>query len=1098
MAASATTRTMWVPMASDPGITTLDELIGAVPRVAAAAADLTAGVPAGRLGVARPAWSFVLADLARASGQAVLAVCPEDDEARDLALDLDAMLGRASVALYPSRGVPLDGPIGASPHLVGQRARALASADRHATVLVAGAPALAELIAPDTSWGHPLTIAAGQRTAIDAVVDALTALGYDRTAQVEERGEVAVRGGLVDVYPSTADLPIRIEFFGDEIESVRAFSPFTQRTIRPLDRVVIWTAVEPDDRAARIAPLDDARLAGVRVVRLAPAEHAGALRAARERFADEAAAGALCDDARLIAELDAATALDLTAPTAEDAAFDAVTARFAARGQAEAEAELARLARNGHRVVVTFGRRGDLERAVARSERIAPSILEPGQLPAPGQIAFTPLAVREGMVSHALSLAVIPEGAILKRRRAGAERGPVVGRRLASFMDLRVGDYVVHEDHGIGRLTGFETRTVANVTRDYLALAFAGSDRVFVPHDQLDKVTRYVGADGSEPNLSRLGGKAWDKIKARARAAVREMAGELIQLYEARQRVEGFAFPESEEWVAELERRFAYRETPDQQRAIDAVYDDMERPRPMDRLICGDVGFGKTEIAMRAAFKAAVAGKQVLVLVPTTILAQQHAATFRERFADLPVTVDMINRFRSAAETREILGRFRAGQLDVLVGTHRLLSMDVQPADLGLVIVDEEQRFGVAQKEALRQLRVKVDVLAMSATPIPRTLQISLSGLREISVIETPPSGRRPIATHVGEFREEQVQEALRAEHERGGQSFFLHNRVETIEHAAERIRALVPELSVLVAHGRMPEHQLEDVMMGFIRGDGDVLVATSIIESGLDIPQANTLIVERADQMGLSQLYQIRGRVGRSNVTAHAYLCYPDEAALTRDAAARLRALADYTELGSGLRIAMRDLEIRGAGNLLGDEQTGHVAAIGFELYVEMLQEAVALGQGSPIPDREVRIEIPISAYIPADYVPFEAAKIELHRRISLARDTADVQALADEIVDRFGPLPPGVDALLAVQRLRVRLRDLGAGQVAARGGRIVVGPVSLTSQQLRALREAYPRAMYDSRERSASVPAPSAPSERVAAADALLAALAGVAAPA
>jgi transcription-repair coupling factor (superfamily II helicase) len=629
------------------------------------------------------------------------------------------------------------------------------------------------------------------------------------------------------------------------------------------------------------------------------------------------------------------------------------------------------------------------------------------------------------------------------------------------------------------------------VTRDYLALAFAGSDRVFVPHDQLEKVTRYVGADGSEPTLSRLGGKAWDKINARARAAVREMAGELIQLYEARQRVEGFAFPENDEWVAELERRFPYRETPDQQRAIDAVYDDMERPRPMDRLICGDVGFGKTEIAMRAAFKAAVAGKQVLVLVPTTILAQQHAATFRERFDDLPVSVDMINRFRSAGETRAILERFRSGTLDVLVGTHRLLSMDVQPKDLGLVIVDEEQRFGVAQKEALRQLRVKVDVLAMSATPIPRTLQISMSGLREISVIETPPPGRRPIATHVGEFREEQVQEALRAEQEREGQSFFLHNRVETIENAAERVRALVPDLTVMVAHGQMPEHQLEDVMMAFIRGDGDVLVATSIIESGLDIPQANTLIVERADQLGLSQLYQIRGRVGRSNVTAHAYLCYPDETALTREAAARLRALADYTELGSGLRIAMRDLEIRGAGNLLGDEQTGHVAAIGFELYVEMLQEAVALGQGTPIPEREVRIEIPISAYIPADYVPFEAAKIELHRRISLAQDVEALTALADEIVDRFGPAPRGVEALLAVQRLRVRMRELGAAQVAVRGGRIAVGPVSLTSQQLRSLREAHPRAMYESGQGSVSVPAPSAPAERVAVADALLSAL-------
>ncbi len=1082
-------------MASSRAPGALDALILGVPELGAAASHLAEGTAAGRVAVARPAWSFVLAALARGGSRALLAVCAEDDEARDLALEIEALLGRAAVALYPSRGVPVDGPIGAAPHLVGQRARALASAERPGTVIVAGAPALAEMVAPAAIWAQPTRVAPGETTPIDRLVDRLVSLGYERTTQVEERGELAVRGGLIDIYPSTADLPIRIEFFGDVVESVRAFSPFTQRTIQPVERALIWPSAEPDAPADRIGPYADPHLSAARLVRLAPNEHPGALRTARERFADEAAAGALVDSEPLVDQLAAASLLDLAPPTSSEAAFDAVQARFATRSQAEAEGELARLARNGHRVLVTFVRRGDMERAALRAERISPVILEPGQLPEPGAVGFAPLALREGMISHALGLSVIPETAILRRRRSAPERGPVVGRRLASFMDLRVGDYVVHEDHGIGRLTGFETRTVANVTRDYLALAFAGSDRVFVPHDQLAKVTRYVGADGSEPTLSRLGGKAWDKIKARARAAVREMAGELIQLYEARQRVEGFAFPENDEWVGELEHRFPYRETPDQQRAIDAVYDDMERPRPMDRLICGDVGFGKTEIAMRAAFKAAVAGKQVLVLVPTTILAQQHATTFRERFDDLPVSIDMINRFRSAGETRAILERFRSGTLDVLVGTHRLLSMDVQPKDLGLVIVDEEQRFGVAQKEALRQLRIKVDVLAMSATPIPRTLQISMSGLREISVIETPPPGRRPIATHVGEFREDQAQEALRAEHAREGQSFFLHNRVETIENAADRIRALVPELTVMVAHGQMPEHQLEDVMMAFIRGDGDVLVATSIIESGLDIPQANTLIVERADQLGLSQLYQIRGRVGRSNVTAHAYLCYPDETALTRDAASRLRALADYTELGSGLRIAMRDLEIRGAGNLLGDEQTGHVAAIGFELYVEMLQEAVALGQGTPIPEREVRIEIPISAYIPADYVPFEAAKIELHRRISLTQDADAIAALADEIADRFGPAPGGVEALLAVQRLRVRMRDLGAAQVAVRGGRIAIGPVSLTSHQLRSLREAHPRAMYDSSQGSVSVPAPSPPAERIAVADELLTALAATA---
>ncbi|MEZ5081622.1 MAG: transcription-repair coupling factor [Thermoleophilia bacterium] len=1084
-------------MTTRTGDTTFVDLLLGNETLAAAASAVSGGASAGVVHLARPAWPFTLAALVGPETRPILIVCPEDEEARDLAVQLEALLGRAAVALYPSRGVPVGGPVGASPHLVGQRARAMATAHRGGSVVIAGIPALAERIAPAAAWPDPLTLGLAQEHSLEGLSDRLAALGYERTQQVEERGEFSVRGGILDVYPSTGDLPVRVEFFGDEIESIRAFSPFTQRTIRPLERAVCWPAAEPE-AAPEADPLREPGFADALMVRLAPREFAAALRAARERFEDEAASGALVESTELEAELDGRSVLDLRVPAGgESPAFDAVEARFATRGLREAEAELARLARNGHRVLVAFARRGDMERAAMRLERIKPVMIEAGALPEPGTVAFAALPLRDGILSRDLSLALVPEGAIFRRRRAAAEHGPVVGKRLASFMDLRVGDYVVHEDHGIGRLTGFETRTVANVTRDYLALAFQGSDRLFVPHDQLDRVTRYVGADGGSPALSKLGGKAWEKMKARARAAVREMAGELIALYEARQRVEGHAFPESEEMVAELERRFAHQETPDQQRAIDAVYDDMERARPMDRLICGDVGFGKTEIAMRGAFKAAAGGKQVMVLAPTTILAQQHLATFRERFADLPVSVDMVNRFRTPTEVRQVLAQFAEGKLDILIGTHRLLSMDVNPHDLGLVIVDEEQRFGVAQKEALRQLKVRVDVLAMSATPIPRTLQISLSGLRDISVIETPPRGRRPIATHVGEYDEALVQEALQREHERGGQSFYLHNRVETIDQAAERVRALVPGLEVRVAHGQMAEHELEDVMLSFIRGEGDVLVATSIIESGLDIPQANTLVVEAADRLGLSQLYQIRGRVGRSSITAHAYLLYADEAALTRDAAARLRALADYTELGSGLRIAMRDLEIRGAGNLLGDEQTGHVAAVGFELYVEMLQEAVALGQGIIVPEREVRIEIPVSAYIPAEYVAFEAAKIELHRRISLAADLESVGSLRDEITDRFGEPPPGVVALLAVQELRIRLRAIGAAQAAVRGGRVVVAPVSLTSQQLKSLRESTHRFQYDARAQTASVPAPKMPGERIQAANELLqvvaAALAG-----
>ena len=534
---------------------------------------------------------------------------------------------------------------------------------------------------------------------------------------------------------------------------------------------------------------------------------------------------------------------------------------------------------------------------------------------------------------------MIPQRRLVHRRRAAA---PVSARaRLAAAVELRVGDYVVHEDHGVARFSGFDTKTLAGVTRDYLELEYRGGDRVFAPTDQLARISRYVGADGDEPALSPLGGKRWQNMKSRARRAAQAMAGELINLYAERQVRKGHAFSPDGEMQMAFEAAFPYRETADQMDAIDAVKADMESERPMDRLICGDVGYGKTEIALRAAHKAAADGKQVMMLVPTTILAQQHFGTFRERFADTPFNVEMVSRLRKPAEIKQVLERFGEGKVDVLIGTHRLLSRDVRGKDLGLMIVDEEQRFGVKQKELLRQLKLKVDVLSLSATPIPRTLQMSLAGLRDISVIETPPEGRRPVRTHVGPYDEDLVKRAIIREKERGGQVFFLHNRIDTLHETAERLRALCPGVRFAEAHGQMDELQLEATMLAFVRGEHDVLVATTIIESGLDIPTANTLLVERADQLGLAQAYQIRGRVGRSRERAFAYLLYPSAESLTPDAAARLATLSDNTELGSGFRVAMRDLEIRGAGNLLGDEQSGHVAAVGFELYCQMLEDA-------------------------------------------------------------------------------------------------------------------------------------------------------------
>ena len=743
--------------------------------------------------------------------------------------------------------------------------------------------------------------------------------------------------------------------------------------------------------------------------------------------------------------------------------------------------------------VVAFERRGEAERARFGLERLDVTLLDddsassalthvPGEDRLEPKLLFAEAPLAEGFASPDLKLAVIPYRRLVHRPRAEAA-APARGA-LTSFSDLRVGDHVVHSDHGIARFAGFETKTVADVTRDYLYLEYRGDDRVFVPADQLAKITRYVGASGEAPQLSALGGKRWDNLKARARRAARELAGELLNLYAERRTRSGHAFPPDGEWQLAFERSFPFRETSDQLDAVDAVRADMESGEPMDRLICGDVGYGKTEVALRAAHKAASDGKQVMMLVPTTILAQQHLGTFRERLADFPFRVEMVSRLRRPAEVRQTLADFADGKVDVLIGTHRLLSRDVRAEELGLVIVDEEQRFGVKQKELLRQLKLRVDVLSLSATPIPRTLQMSLAGLRDISVIETPPEGRRPVRTYVGPYEEDLVRKAIEREAARGGQAFYLHNRIDTLHDTAERLRAISPGLTFAEAHGQMDERRLEETMLSFLRGDVDCLVATTIIESGLDIPQANTLIVERADQLGLAQAYQIRGRVGRSAQRAYAYLLYPSEEGLSREAGSRLATLSDYTELGSGFAIAMRDLELRGAGDLLGDEQSGHVAAVGFELYVSMLDEAVeALRRGGGEAVEElVRLDVDVDAYLPAEYIPFEAAKIDVHRRIAGAGEPGELRALAEELSDRFGPLPDPVENLIALQRARIMLGRAGARTVEVRGGRLSVTPIELDSARIAAVRERIPEAVHDWRAKTLSLRVSEDPAERLA----------------
>jgi transcription-repair coupling factor (superfamily II helicase) len=1084
----------------------------------------------GRAFVSQALRPYLLAALLQtAADQPAIVVAGDDRAARDLAAALRAWVEPRPVRFYPSRGVTYESHLAPPPHLVGLRIAALDAllGPGEPPLVVVSAVALSEKVPDPALRPHGFTLTTGELLDLNETARDLVAAGYERVDQVEDRGQFAIRGGILDVFPATEDRAVRVELFGDEVESLRWFSTFTQRSLGDAEVVEVSPAAELaeehrelaeiaalEDAAERpdiaeLLPIEDFRaflelvpdsaavlIAGEEEVAPALADHWQDVCAAfqdrdahRLYVAPDEIGAALADRARI-----RLSSIDQDQPFS----FRAQAADVAARSLKEVEPELEKLQRSGYRTVVAFARHGEGERVAYNLGRLKVHWLD-GRLngaPSAGTITFADARLQQGFIAPQFHLAVIPEHRLLRRRRA-PERPEQVRRRgiLRSFADLRTGDIVVHEDHGIARFAGFDTKTVAAVTRDYLYLEYAGSDRVFVPVDQLAKISRYVGAGGAHPPLSKLGGTRWDALKARARRAAQELAGELLNLYAERRRREGHSFPPDTDWQREFEDAFAFTETPDQRDAIEFVKADMEAPRPMDRLICGDVGYGKTEVALRAAFKAVQDGKQVMMLVPTTILAQQHFGTFTERLKDFPITVEHVSRFRPAPEQREAVARFANGNADILIGTHRLLSRDVRAKDLGLLVVDEEQRFGVRQKELLRQLKLKVDVISMSATPIPRTLQMSLAGVRDISVIETPPEGRRPVKTYVGEYDEELVRGALERERARGGQAFFLHNRVESIEETAERLRALCPTIGFEVAHGQMDERTLERRMLRFLRGDADVLVCTSIIESGIDIPQANTLVVERADTFGLAQLYQIRGRVGRSRERAYAYLLYPSAAALTVEAAQRLSALSDYTELGAGFKIAMRDLEIRGAGNLLGDEQSGHVAALGFELYMQMLDEAVgaASTDGASEDWEPVRLDVNVDAYVPASYIPYEQAKVDVHRRIAASREVAELATLREELEDRFGELPEPLRNLIALQQARIKLGQAGARAVTFRGGRLAVTPIELDSHRVKRLRQEIPEALYESGKSQLSLRVPDDPTHRfpavVRAADVLLA---------
>jgi transcription-repair coupling factor (superfamily II helicase) len=1076
----------------------LDVLIGSEPferLLASPARPVVARAGAGH--------DFVVAALARALDGPLLAVTAGPHEAESLDQGVRAFLGPARTALLPAwEALPYEG-ISPSPEIAARRAEAAYRARRSngAFVLVAPTSAALQDVAPTLGRLDPLVVERGARLSRDALAETLVDLGYASAEVVEHRGEFAVRGGIVDLFPGTARRPVRVEYWGDEVESLREFSPATQLATDPTARVEVHpvrellTTADVRARAERLASRHVGRIGdglarlgdgllfegmealtalvhdrlvspidllprGVWAVLVQARRTEGRARQAVQEAEALAEASGWPGPAvlRPLEEITAGRAVLHLSEFAEGVDLGLSDWGAAAGNASELAGRLAGLVKDrGYRVLLTAEGRGSLRRAreVAAERGLS---ISGGEWP----VAAVETSLAGGFVFDPGRLAVATEEDLFGRRRHTREVPRIARRRAdAVAMELTPGDYAVHRVHGVGRYGGMVRREVAGSERDYLLLEYAARDRLYVPSDQVGIVARYLG--GEAPRLNRLGSNEWIKATTRVRRAVRDMAGELVRLYSVRMAVAGHAFGPDTPWQRELEEAFPYEETRDQMATIVEVKRDMEEPKPMDRLICGDVGYGKTEIAVRAAFKAVMDGKQAAVLVPTTLLAEQHFITFSERFAPFPVTVAMLSRFVQPGEQERILRQLAEGKVDVVIGTHRLLSSDVTFSDLGLLVVDEEQRFGVSHKERLKQFRARVDVLTMTATPIPRTLEMSLAGIRDMSVVETPPEDRQPVLTFVGPLDRDMAVGAVRRELLREGQVFWVHNRVQTIDRAAHWLAEQVPEARVVVAHGQMDEEVLERQMIRFWDREADVLVCTTIVESGLDVPSANTLIVERADRLGLAQMYQLRGRVGRSRERAFAYFFFPPQQSLTEEAHERLATISRFTALGSGFHIAVRDLEIRGAGNLLGAEQHGHIAAVGFETYCRLLQEAVAEMKGEPLePEREIRVDLPVRAFLPVDWVGQEALRLELYRRISTAADHAELSQVRAEAEDRYGQLPTEVQTLLAVASLRITCTRLGVEEVSTFRNQVRMRPLSLPGELSSDLSVRVPVAAY------------------------------------
>ncbi len=1072
------------------------------------------------LGVGEGAKACVAATLTRQTSAPILLVAPRPPQAQALAEEVAAWLGDPSrVHLFPEReALPYER---LAPDMETLRGRLLALVvlrdfdARGPLVVVASGQALSQrTLSPEDLSGAVIRLSVGDRLSPEGLLSSLLCWGYEVVNLVDTCGQASRRGGIVDVLPPTAEQPLRIEFLGDGVESLRSFDPDTQRSLHRLQSAVIGPARELLHPVSNLEPfasdLDFSHCQHETRARFQ--EEMERLRAGTAFDGDFfyvpfLASGSLLDHLPGEAIVVVDEPADLAAALEEhDAQSHEVRADLEARGElprglplphqpwgllqgalaargrplnlsrwATGEEEgvlrlpfapalayggrlralaidMARGHAQGSTSVIVSQQAQRLAELLAEHDINIPVATELGSTPTSGSLTLVQGSLPQGWTlgRDGVILTLLTDTEVFgftKQRRAPPRRAGAA--REAFLAELAVNDLVVHVEHGIARFAGLVQKRIDGHEQEYLELRYAEGDRLFVPTDQVDRVSRYVGPSDRAPTLTRLGSQQWARAKERVRRAVADLARQLLALYAARQVVEGHAFPPDQPWQQELEASFPYVETTDQLAAVREVKTDMECSRPMDRLVCGDVGYGKTEVAIRAAFKAVLEGMQVAVLVPTTVLAQQHLQTFSERLSSFPLRVEMLSRFRSEREQRLVTTDLEAGAVDIVIGTHRLLQHDVRFKNMGLVIIDEEQRFGVAHKERLKQMRQQVDVLTLSATPIPRTLQMSLSGIRDMSTMETPPEDRLPIKTYVTEFDERLVREAIVHELDRGGQVYFVHNRVHNIEQVARRVRDLVPEAEVAVAHGQMPEELLEQVMLDFVAGRRDVLVCTTIIESGLDIPNVNTILINQADKLGLAQLYQLRGRVGRGTVRAYAYLLFDRHKALSEPAQKRLQTIFEATELGAGFQIALRDLEIRGAGNLLGAEQSGYIGAVGFDLYVRLLADAVEhlkavqRGEKPPVPATArpaLVIDLPVTAHIPPSYVDDVNLRLALYQRMAQVERPDQAEELSHELEDRFGPPPAAARTLLWVVRMRGLARQAGVGSIQTEDTEIVL----------------------------------------------------------